>query len=237
MVKIAVVDDEEEIGRHIEAIVKNYFEETKKVYEVKYYQQPQDLLWDLKGKKYYDIFLLDIEMDINGLEIARAVRELYLEPYIIFVTSFVRYSVRGYEYGAYRYILKEEVDAKLPEAMEYMCRELENRVYSQYVIESSSQMKRIDYKDIFYIYVEGKYSYFCTRSGVYRVRKPLAVVYKELNAEEFVYADKGHIVNLQHVMTVEKRSLDMRNGKQITASYAQIKKIKEEISRYWGNKR
>lgn len=237
MVRIAIVDDEEEIGKHIEAIVKDYFKETQEVYEVRYYQQPENLTWDLADKKYYDIFLLDIEMNINGLEVARRIRELYLEPYIVFVTSFVKYSVRGYEYGAYRYILKEEIDEKLPEALEFMCRELENRVYAQYVIESQSMVKKIDYKDIFYIYVEGKYSYFYTRNEEDKVRKSLAEVYRELDAPEFIYADKRYIVNLQHVMTMGKRELLMRDGKVIVASVSQARKIREAISQYWGNKR
>lgn len=237
MVKIAIVDDEEEIGKHIEAIVKDYFKETQEVYEVRYYQQPENLTWDLADKKYYDIFLLDIEMNINGLEVAGRIRELYLEPYIVFVTSFVKYSVRGYEYGAYRYILKEEIDEKLPEALEFMCRELENRVYAQYVIESQSMVKKIDYKDIFYIYVEGKYSYFYTRNEEEKVRKSLAEVYRELDAPEFIYADKRYIINLQHVMTMGKRELLMRDGKVIVASVSQARKIREAISQYWGNKR
>lgn len=237
MVKIAIVDDEEEIGKHIEAVVKDYFKETQEVYEVRYYQQPENLTWDLADKKYYDIFLLDIEMNINGLEVAGRIRELYLEPYIVFVTSFVKYSVRGYEYGAYRYILKEEIDEKLPEALEFMCRELENRVYAQYVIESQSMVKKIDYKDIFYIYVEGKYSYFYTRNEEEKVRKSLAEVYRELDAPEFIYADKRYIINLQHVMTMGKRELLMRDGKVIVASVSQARKIREAISQYWGNKR
>lgn len=237
MVRIAIVDDEEEIGKHIEAIVKDYFKETQEVYEVRYYQQPENLTWDLADKKYYDIFLLDIEMNINGLEVARRIRELYLEPYIVFVTSFVKYSVRGYEYGAYRYILKEEIDEKLPEALEFMRRELESRVYTQYVIESQSMVKKIDYKDIFYIYVEGKYSYFYTRNEEDKVRKSLAEVYRELDAPEFIYADKRYIVNLQHVMTMGKRELLMRDGKVIVASVSQARKIREAISQYWGNKR
>lgn len=235
MIRVAILDDEEKIGEQIEAIAKEYLKETKAVYEIKRYQYPEELIWDLEDKKYYDIFLLDIEMEINGLEVARRVRELYLEPYIVFVTSFVKYSVRGYEYGAYRYILKDEMEEKLPEALEFMCRELESRVYDQYVIESKYGIKKIDYKDIFYIWVEGKYTFFYTRNGEASERKSLVEIYKELNAPEFIYADRKHIVNLQHIMMIEKNELVMRNGEKIAASASQIKKIREAISQYWGN--
>ncbi len=236
MIRIAIADDDIEIGRRIEDILKKYVQEENKLYEVKYYENPKELLWDIQEKAYYDIFLLDIEMKPNGLEVAKHIREMYLEPYIVFVTSYVKYSVRGYEYGAYRYIIKEELEEKLPEAMEFMCKELESRVYPLYIIDGPGKLEKIAYKDIFYIYVEGKYSYFCTRNGESRIRKPLGEVYKELNTPEFVYADKGHIVNLQHVMSLRERTLEMRNGDVITVSFPQVRKMRDIIRRYWSEK-
>ena len=233
MIRVAIVDDEVEIGRYIETLVKKYFEEANDSYEVKYYQYPRELLWELQEKNYYDIFLLDIEMSVNGLEVARQIREMYLEPYVVFVTSYVKYSVKGYECNAYRYIVKEEIDEKLPQALENMSRELKGREYRQYIIETASKVEKIDHKDIFYIYIDGKYSYFCTRRGTSRVRKPLGVVYQELDAPEFVYADKGYIVNLQHVMALRDKTLEMRNGEEITVSKPQVKKLKGKISKYW----
>lgn len=233
MIAIAIVDDEAEVGRRVESIVKKEFEKTESPFKVKYYQHPRELLWDLQEKKYFDIFFLDIEMNVNGLEVARQIREMYLEPYIVFVTSYVKYSVRGYEYGAYRYILKDEIDEKLPEAIDYMCKKMESMVQKQYIIEAPSKIKKIDFRDIYYMYVEGKYTYFCTRNGNVRVRKPLGEVYKELDTPAFVYADKGHIVNLQHVMSMEERTIQMRNGDQVVVSFPQTKKVREAICQYW----
>lgn len=233
MVRVAIVEDEVEVGKHIESIVREYFKGSGEKNEVKYYQYPRELLWDMQEKDYYDIFLLDIEMSINGMEVAKVIRDMYLEPYIVFVTSYVKYSVKGYEYGAYRYIIKEEIDEKLPCAMKAMCKELQGRVYRQYVIESSSKVEKLDYKDIFFIYIDGKYSYFRTRRGTSRVRKSLIRVYGELDASEFVYADKSHIVNLQHVMALKDGILEMRNDERITVSVPQMKKMKETISKYW----
>lgn len=237
MIRVAISDDQTEIGKHIESIVKECYAEIEEGFEVKYYQQPRELLWDLQEKNYYDIFLLDIEMSINGLEVARQIRELYLEPYIVFVTSYVQYSVRGYEYNAYRYIVKDELEEKLPLALEAMRREISNREYRYYTIESGSKSERIDHKDIFYVYIDGKYSYFCTRRGTSRIRKPLSVVYQELDAPEFVYADKGYIVNLQHVMSMQDRTLVMRNEMKIVVSAPKVKIMREEISQYWRNNR
>ena len=90
MIRIAVVDDQKEITDHIAGIVQKYFEGCQEEFKVKCYQFPRELIWDLQENDYYDIFLIDIEMSINGLEVAKFIREMYLEPYIVFITSYVQ---------------------------------------------------------------------------------------------------------------------------------------------------
>lgn len=54
-----------------------------------------------------DVLLLDIEMPLlDGMAAARQIRQGNAGVCIVFVTSFERYAVPGYEVGAYRYLLK-----------------------------------------------------------------------------------------------------------------------------------
>ena len=66
-------------------------------YEIKLYNTPGNLVWDLEEQTYFDIFLIDIEMSgINGLELAQKIRLKHLKPYLVFITSHMEYSVEGY---------------------------------------------------------------------------------------------------------------------------------------------
>lgn len=63
----------------------------------------------------YQIMFLDIDMDErSGMDIARRVRELHLDTIIIFVTNYPEFSMEGYEVRAFRYLLKQELQQKLP---------------------------------------------------------------------------------------------------------------------------
>ena len=63
----------------------------------------------------YQIMFLDIDMDErSGMDIARRVRELHLDTVIIFVTNYPEFSMEGYEVRAFRYLLKQEMQQKLP---------------------------------------------------------------------------------------------------------------------------
>ena len=63
----------------------------------------------------YQIMFLDIDMaERSGMDIARRVRALHLDTIIIFVTNYPQFSLEGYEVRAFRYLLKQEMEQKLP---------------------------------------------------------------------------------------------------------------------------
>lgn len=237
MLRIAVVDDKKEDATQIRHVLEKCFQDIDEEFVLRYYECSNELIWDLQEKQYYDVFFLDIEMSVNGLEVARSIRDLYLSPYIIFVTAHTDYSMEGYEYNAFRYIMKEELEEKIPLALKSILNIQKEKIKRYYTIETGSILEKIEYEEIYYIYIKGKYSYICTTRGISRVRKPLKMVHGELNSPEFVFADKGHIVNLRHVMSLKEKGVQLRNGECIEVSAARLKHMKREICKYWGSEK
>ena len=57
----------------------------------------------------YDIVYLDINMDgMNGIQIARKIRQTDTGTNIIFSTAFIKYAIEGYQVDAIRYLLKTD---------------------------------------------------------------------------------------------------------------------------------
>ncbi len=50
------------------------------------------------------------------------------------------------------------------------------------------------------------------KHGESRVRKSLNLLFQELNSPEFLYIEKGYIVNIRHVMSMKNHILHMRDG-------------------------
>lgn len=70
---------------------------------------------DLSGT---DALFLDIEIPgLNGLEAARRIRGSYPDLIIVFVTSYIQYAPAGYEVRAFRYLLKKDLDLRLPRCL------------------------------------------------------------------------------------------------------------------------
>lgn len=111
MIRIAVVDDELFFADRIREIADKFFKDKDIDYEIKVYTHPVELRWDVEDGDYFDIYLIDIEMPgMDGLALAQCIRMIYAEPYIIFVTAHMKYSIKGYEYDVWRYIIKDRVD-------------------------------------------------------------------------------------------------------------------------------
>lgn len=186
---------------------------------------------------YYDIYLIDIEMSgMNGLELAQAIRIKYGHPFIVFITNYAAYSREGYRYSVWRYILKDEVKDRLPEALDSICIQLQNSQKKYYLTETAQGMYRIPYDEIAYLMVDGKYidiHMLAHTEPKIRVRKTLKKMFEELQDDCFLFIDKGIIVNIMHVMRMENQCLVLRNDEKLPVSGPQYQKVKRALRDYW----
>lgn len=99
----------------------------------------------------YQIMFLDIDMDErSGMDIARRVRELHLDTIIIFVTNYPEFSMEGYEVRAFRYLLKQELQQKLPLYFRDALAEIPHDK-KELRFSVNAEPYRVAYKDILYL--------------------------------------------------------------------------------------
>lgn len=235
MVRIAIADDEIEFAKRAEEITVRFFRSQRKRCETVIYQKPRELLWDIEDGYSYDIYLIDIEMpEISGMDLAHAIRQKRDDPYIIFVTSHVEYSIKGYEYNAWRYIMKSEMENNLLLALDSMMKRWEKEPENFYVFKTQTMVSKVMYSDIYYLHKDGKYTYFYTAQGIYKERSPLTRVLENLDSTEFVFSHRAYIVNLKHVIRLkDNNNIVMRDGTEIPSGSLHFQHVKEAINNYW----
>lgn len=238
VLKMAIVDDDTLFLQDIEKISYEFLKKEKVIASIDTFTSHRMLLYEVDEDSYYDLFLLDIEMkddnDINGIQIAKRIREYNRDSIIIFVTSHMKYTLDAFKVIAFRYIPKNELKKGLEEALQETIKELHEREKSFYLIETITKYIKLYYTNIYYIYKVGKYSIFVSTTGEYKVRKSLATVFKELNSLEFVFVERGFIANITHIDRMEDEKVFMDNGIVLKVSRPQIHMVKEKIAEYWG---
>lgn len=203
-------------------------------YVVNTFSNAQLLLYEMEEKLYFDIYLLDIEMPgINGLSLAEKIRSMDDAGYIVFITSHLKFLINGYDYFAYQFIPKNNLKKKLISTLESLQKRLDIEEEKFYQICTNHRYEKILYKDIYYVYKDEKYAIFVTQNGNIPIRETLKNIYKDLEQKEFIFIDRGYIVNVVHIMSLYKNTIYLRNSKNLKISRTYTEEVKKRIHTYW----
>lgn len=236
MLHIAVCDDDNVAVQAHKEIAESCIKQCNCRGDIKVYTASDNLLYDIAADHFFfDLILLDIEMpNSSGMEIAEKIKPMLPNVKIIFITSHIEYAIDAFELSIFRYVPKHEINKRLPAAIQDAVQLILLEDGKSYTIQTNSRFEKIPYREIYYIVRDGKNASITAAGGVSKVRKSLQQIYEELGAEEFIYIDRGCIVNLIHIMQIKEGMAVLKNGTALPISRSHLQAVKEQINHYWG---
>ena len=98
--------------------------------QVDVFFKPKTLLKTMSNSRTgYQIIFLDIEMqEMNGIEVARRLRELEKDFLLVFITGYDNYMLESFEVLPFRYVLKPIDSEKLEPILQQIMIELEHHM-------------------------------------------------------------------------------------------------------------
>lgn len=237
MLRIAVCDDEISMAEGNKAILETALKELGVAAEITTYTDSTNLLYDISEDNFhYDLLLSDIEMpEISGMELAERIKPFLPEIRIIFITSHIEYAIDAFELSIFRYVPKADIEKRLSAAIKDAVSLINLEADKSYTIQAKGRFEKIPLKDILFIERDGKNAAINTSDGVSKVRKSLQAVFDELASEEFIFIDRGYIVNLIHIMQIKNSTAVLKDGTVLPISRSHLQTVKEQINSYWGN--
>lgn len=224
MLHVAVCDDErtalqelaEEVRRWAEAEGEACSEETF---------ASADAFWFVwEERKDLEVLLLDIEMPgMDGMELARRLRQAGEPIGIIFVTGNPDFALEGYDLEAVSYVMKpirrERLHAALSRARERMARRA-----AVLLPLSGGELERLYIADICCLESDGHASIVWKKDGTKLVSKMgIQQLEQELEncSDAFFKPHRSYFINLAHVERIGKK--DVRMGNQLLVPIARGK--------------
>ncbi|MDR2888467.1 MAG: LytTR family DNA-binding domain-containing protein [Lachnospiraceae bacterium] len=237
MLKIAIAEDEGIYLRYLEEQVRQFYADKQIPVALELFANSELLYFDVAERAKYDLYILDIDMPrVSGLKLAEKIREYDKDAYILFVTAHHKFSIVGYEYQIYRYIPKNLVKDKLLPALESLTAEFLLKDTGNYLISTESRYIKIPYSTIIYIYKEGKNAVFLCDDQSCKVRKSLKEVHSEIDRRQFIFIERGFIVNIIKIAKVAGGEIHLTGGERLRIGSSYINEVKQAVALFWGGR-
>lgn len=239
MIRIGVVDDEKMFRDRISEIVVNVLKGEQVQTESRKYADGTHFFEALSAGETFDILLADIQMaGMDGMELGRRIRRNSPGMYIIFITSYEEYAAESYRIEAFQYILKQDLESRLPGVIRELAYRLEEQEQEYRIVGNSVEKVKLFYKNIIYLYKSkgAKYVNYVTEEGIFRERISLESLLKELDSKIFIPVERGYVVNMKRICRISGDTLYLEKGYQVQVSRARLTMVKQEITRCWGGK-
>ena len=240
MLKIAICDDELYFGEQMKSIISNYMEKVGQECKITSFESEKTFLSSNPKKLDYDIVFLDINMkEMNGIEIAQAIRTLSNTIYIVFVTAYINFALEGYKFHAIRYILKDNHNLKAltEECLNAILKEIEE---NEKKITFKFTHGKVDLAPSKILYIESQLHniiFFIIDNGIiqYVMHNKLNNVEITLKPYKFFRIHQSYLVNMNYIKDVTRYQASLFNGIELNISKKYYKKVLEEYIKIKGD--
>ncbi len=239
MFNIAICDDDKYFCEREKQLVAKYMNKKGCIYRIDIFQSGNELLNSTKEITEYNIIFLDVKMDkIDGIDIAKRIREIATDTYIAFVTAFIEYSLEGYKVEAIRYLLKDDefLDKAIFECLDAIMQK-ENYKESKFTFQFQEGEIEVNLNDIVYIDSNlHKLTFHMERGSrkEYTMYEKLDKIDELLPDTDFCRIHKSYLVNLSYLENTERYNARLSNGIHLPISKSRYLNAKSEWIRYKG---
>ena len=207
---VSIVDDSKTDAEFVQGILNSGADLRQANIQAEVFPSAESFLFRYAEDKEWDILLLDIEMGaMDGVTMAKRVRQDNEAVQIVFITGYSDYIAEGYEVAALHYLMKpvnrEKLLTVLDRAMDK--RKQEERCLN---LEAYGEMVRIPFYEIRYLDVHQNYVTVHAKAD-YTVKRTLGDFEKELD-DRFCRVGRAMILNLKYIQRVTKTEVRLSDG-------------------------
>lgn len=236
MLHVAVCDDERTALQELAEEVRRWAEAEGEACSVETFASADAFWFVWEERKDLEVLLLDIEMPgMDGMELARRLRQAGEPIGIIFVTGNPDFALEGYDLEAVSYVMKpvrrERLHAALSRARERMARRA-----AVLLPLSGGELERLYIADICCLESDGHASIVWKKDGTKLVSKMgIQQLEQELEncSDAFFKPHRSYFINLAHVERIGKKDVRMGNQMLVPIARGKWEPLNQAYLRYF----
>lgn len=235
MIHIAICDDEAADRRQTEILVKEIMGDEGIIAATSTYESAEPLLTAIKSGVRFDILLLDVMMDnLDGMELAAALRELGDDTSIVFISSNREMALRGYEVEAARYLGKPLERPRLKEALLFCVKKLQEK--KEILLPTRRGQRSIPYSQIVFGEAVDRVTRLTLSDGAEEVTLKFSQLAEQLPERQFVLCHRSYFVNLDYASYLRSRELELSTGAVLPVSKYRLEELQRRMVSYFSGR-
>ena len=228
MRKIAICDDSKLDRQLLKVVIQTYFENNEEEFKIFEYELRDNLLDDI------EVELLFLDIIMNGMKIARKLRDIQFKAPIIFLTAHADYAVESYEVYVAGYLLKPYDTNKLTLLLDEV---LQRSVQKRIAVKVKKQHRYLEINDIMYVESDKHVlNIHLKDSRVIQTTEKLSELKKTINSKRFIRCHQSYLVNMDYIKDA-KTDFILSNDIRIPIRVRGRKEIIERYHKYYSSER
>lgn len=231
--RIAICDDEILQLELLNNYVEKWAAEEKVDCNIELFRSGESFHFHWLEDSSYDILLLDIQMNkLNGIQLAKLIREKDNYIQIIFITAISDYMQEGYDVDAINYLIKPIDEEKLKKCLNKAVNKRNTNLKS-ILIESNGVIERINEDSIMYVEIRDHQLYIYNREQIINIRKTLGEMEEILSRDEFIKPHRSYLVSLKYIKRINTKEIILKNNSVIPISRGNYKGVYRKFFDYF----
>lgn len=206
---IIICDDEKNIVNLIHSQISEFFAEKSIAVKVYTFISAEEVM---TINQSYTMAFLDIEMeDLNGIDLAKWLKEQNENVLIFFITSHADYLDDAFDVHAFRYLHKPINHKRLCDGLEHALKEYEEMNFTL-DCECDDGDFIININDIIYLYIEERKVKLVTQNRTYTTKNKIKDWKTRLETHNFSQPHNSFLVNLKYICSFAENTITLKKG-------------------------
>lgn len=238
--KIAIIEDERVHAELLEKYLHNWSEKRQICLEIMYYLSAESFLFEWETGQDFSALFVDIQMkEMDGMQMAKSVREKDRKINIIFTTGIRDYMEEGYEVEAMHYLLKPIREEKIAACMDKIVDRNDETHYI--LVHTKEEIHKFEVDAVNYIEARG---HGCVievvrkegqkgKTDLFEVKEGISELEKQVTPYGFIKCHRSYLCGIHNIHHIGRTEIVFDSGSSIPVSRRLHREVNQAFIKFF----